>query len=186
MAGRRIAGATLEYVVRATNIGTVPAYAVVIRDDLAVPTPGYLTFVNGSYTMNGSTDGITVVGLAADRRLLDDLWRARSQGRTITLRFRAVLNANLAIGTRVTNTGRVYWNDPPQTCERERLHRRRRHGRRRHPERPRVARCQLQQGGRCHGTRARRLDRRALSKRPSRVLGDHGCDRYLSHQRRHT
>ncbi len=30
------------------------------------------------------------------------------------MRFRAVLNANLAIGTRVTNTGTVYWNDPDQ------------------------------------------------------------------------
>ena len=30
------------------------------------------------------------------------------------LRFRAVLDANLAVGTRVTNTGTVYWNDPAQ------------------------------------------------------------------------
>ena len=48
-------------------------------------------------------------------------------GRTILLRFRAVLDANLAVGTRVTNTGTVYWNDPAQTSERERLDRRRRH-----------------------------------------------------------
>ena len=39
-AGPPIAGATLEYVVRVTNIGTVPAYKVVIRDDLAVPHAG--------------------------------------------------------------------------------------------------------------------------------------------------
>ena len=35
-------------------------------------------------------------------------------GRAVTLRFRAVLNASLAVGTRVTNTGTVYWNDPAQ------------------------------------------------------------------------
>jgi uncharacterized repeat protein (TIGR01451 family)/fimbrial isopeptide formation D2 family protein len=109
------AGATLEYVVRATNSGTVPAYAVVIRDDLAVPNPGYLTFVNGSYTMNDSTDGITVVDslLTAD---FSTTYGALPPGGTVTLRFRAVLNANLAIGTKVTNTGKVYWNDPQQTA----------------------------------------------------------------------
>ena len=113
--GPAIAGATLEYVVRATNSGTVPAYAVVIRDDLAVPTPGYLTFVNGSYTMNDSTDGITVVDslLTAD---YSTTYGALQPGGSITLRFRAVLNASLAMGTRVTNTGRVYWNDPTQTA----------------------------------------------------------------------
>ena len=113
--GPAIAGATLEYVVKATNSGTVPAYAVVIRDDLAVPNPGYLTFVNGSYTMNDSTDGITVVDslLTADYSTTHG---ALPPGGSITLRFRAVLNTNLAIGTKVTNTGKVYWNDPQQTA----------------------------------------------------------------------
>ena len=55
---------------RGTNVGLVPAYHVVLRDDIAVPVPGYLAFVDGSYTMNGSTNGITVAGLAADRGLL--------------------------------------------------------------------------------------------------------------------
>ena len=41
---------------------------------------------------------------------------ALQPGRAITLRFRAVLDPNLAIGTRVTNTGTVYWNDPVQTA----------------------------------------------------------------------
>jgi uncharacterized repeat protein (TIGR01451 family) len=51
--GPALAGATLEYVVQATNVGTVPAYAVVIRDDIAVPMPGYLTFVDQSWTLDG-------------------------------------------------------------------------------------------------------------------------------------
>src|SRR5690606_9603089 len=55
--GPALAGATLDYVVQVTNVGTLPAYEVVIRDDIAVPQPGYLTFVDQSWTMNGATDG---------------------------------------------------------------------------------------------------------------------------------
>ncbi len=111
--GPALAGATLEYVVQATNVGTLPAIAVVIRDDIAVPTPNYLTFVDQSWTLNGATTGITVVGtlLTAD---YSTTYGPLQPGRAVTLRFRAVLNANLAIGTRVTNTGTVYWNDPAQ------------------------------------------------------------------------
>jgi uncharacterized repeat protein (TIGR01451 family) len=111
--GPAIAGATLEYVVQATNVGTLPAIDVVLRDDIAVPTPGYLTFVDQSWSLNGSTNGITVVGslLTAD---YSTTYGALQSGRDVTLRFRAVLNASLAVGTRVTNTGTVYWNDPVQ------------------------------------------------------------------------
>ena len=113
--GPAIAGATLEYNVGVTNVGTVPAYKVLLRDDIAVPQAGYLEFVNGSYTLNGATDGITIAGslLTAD---YSTTYGALQPGRTIILRFRAVLNANLAVGTRVTNTGMVYWNDPQQTA----------------------------------------------------------------------
>jgi uncharacterized repeat protein (TIGR01451 family) len=111
--GAALAGATLEYVVQVTNVALVPATAVVIRDDIAVPLPGYLSFVNSSYSLNGSTNGITVAGslLTAD---YSTTYGALQPGRTITLRFRAVLNASLAIGTRVTNTATVYWNNPAQ------------------------------------------------------------------------
>ena len=111
--GPALAGAMLEYVVQATNVGTVPAYAVVIRDDIAMPMPGYLSFVDQSWSLNGSTTGITVVGslLTAD---YSTTYGALQPGRTITLRFRAVLDPNLALGTRVTNTATVYWNDPAQ------------------------------------------------------------------------
>ena len=111
--GPAIAGATLEYVVQVTNAGVLPAYAVVIRDDIAVPMPGYLTFVDQSWSLNGSTNGIAVVGslLTAD---YSTTYGALQPGRAITLRFRAVLDPNLAMGTRVTNTATVYWNDPAQ------------------------------------------------------------------------
>jgi len=113
--GPALAGATLDYVVQVTNAGTVPAYQVVIRDDLDVPFPGYLAYVDQSATMNGSANGITVAGslITAD---FSTMYGPLLSGRSITLRFRAVLNPNLAIGTRVTNTGTVYWNDPVQTA----------------------------------------------------------------------
>ena len=113
--GPALAGATVEYVVQATNVGTLPVIDVVIRDDIAVPTPNYLTFVDQSWTLNGATTGITVVGslLTAD---YSTTYGALQPGRTATLRFRAVLDPNLAVGTRVTNTGTVYWNNPVQTA----------------------------------------------------------------------
>jgi hypothetical protein len=88
---------------------------VVLRDDIAVPQAGYLAFVNGSYLMNGSANGITVAGslLTAD---YSTTYGPLQPGRSILVRFRVVLNANLAVGTRVTNTGTVYWNDPTQTA----------------------------------------------------------------------
>jgi uncharacterized repeat protein (TIGR01451 family) len=113
--GPALAGSTLEYTVEVTNIGTLPAFFVVIRDDIAVPQPGYLEFVPGSWTLNGAAAGITVV----DSLLTADYSTGNGPlqpGRSVVLRFQAVLNANLAIGTRVTNTGTVYWNDPVQTA----------------------------------------------------------------------
>jgi uncharacterized repeat protein (TIGR01451 family) len=109
--GPALAGAMLEYVVQATNVGTLPAINVVIRDDIAAPMPGYLAFVDQSWSLNGATAGTTVVGtlLTAD---YSTTYGALQPGRTVTLRFRAVLDPNLAEGTRVTNTGTVYWNDP--------------------------------------------------------------------------
>jgi uncharacterized repeat protein (TIGR01451 family) len=76
-----------------------------------VPTPGYLTFVDQSWSLNGATDGITVVGtlLTAD---YSTTYGALQPGRAVTLRFRAVLDPNLGVGTRVTNTATVYWDDP--------------------------------------------------------------------------
>src|SRR5690606_40429888 len=113
--GPALAGSTLEYTILVQNVGIVPAYEVMIRDDIAMPTPGYLTFVDGSWTMNGSADGITVVDslLTAD---YSATYGALQPGRDITLRFQATLDPNLAVGTRVTNTATVYWNDPVQTA----------------------------------------------------------------------
>ena len=113
--GPAIAGATLEYVVGVVNIGAVPAYAVVIRDDVDMPVAGRLKLVDQSWTMNGSSDGVAVAGslLTAD---YSSVQGPLPPGRSIVLRFRATLYPNLPLGTRVTNTATVYWNDPVQTA----------------------------------------------------------------------
>jgi uncharacterized repeat protein (TIGR01451 family) len=110
--GPALAGATLEYVVQVTNIGAVPAYEVVVRDDLDA-TPGQLAYVPGSATLNGGTNGVVVAGQALTANY-STAFGPLDPGRTITFRFRATLDANLAIGTRVTNTATAYWNDPVQ------------------------------------------------------------------------
>jgi uncharacterized repeat protein (TIGR01451 family) len=114
--GPAVAGATLEYTVAVQNIAAVPAQYVVITDDLDTPTPGYLAYVDTSATLNGLPAGISVNGavLTAD-------YAAQSgplaPGASAVLRFRAVINPDLADGTRISNTGVVTWNDPPQTAE---------------------------------------------------------------------
>ena len=52
----------LEYVVTVTNIAAVPAPYVVITDDLDAAQTGYLTYVDQSATMNGSTAGVSFAG----------------------------------------------------------------------------------------------------------------------------
>ena len=60
--GTAMAGSTLEYVVTVRNIGTVPAFYVEIQDDLSVPNPNYLAYIDGTATMNGLAAGVTVNG----------------------------------------------------------------------------------------------------------------------------
>ena len=114
--GPALAGATLEYAVTARNIGAVPARYVVITDDLNAATPGYLTYVDQSATMNGLTDGVSVAGttITADYTTGNG---ALDPDETVTLRFRATINPTLSAGTTVTNTALVAWNDPSQSAE---------------------------------------------------------------------
>ena len=113
--GAALPGATLEYVVNVTNIAAMPATNVVITDDIGASASGQLTYVSGSATMNGSTSGVSVAGSAitADYAAVSGPLGA---GAGVVLRFRAVLNAGLATGTVVTNTGVVGWNNPTQTA----------------------------------------------------------------------
>jgi uncharacterized repeat protein (TIGR01451 family) len=108
-------GATLEYTVRVTNISLVPALYVVITDDLNMPVPGYITLVPSSATLNGVATGITVANqlITAD---YSTNYGPLAPQQVATLRFRAVINPALLDGTKITNTGTVKWNNPPQTA----------------------------------------------------------------------
>lgn len=108
-------GATLEYLVRVTNISLVPALYVVITDDLSVPIPGYLTLVPNTATLNAQTTGIAVNGqvITAD---YSTTYGPLLPQQSAFLRFRAVINPDLVDGTKITNTGTVKWNNPPQTA----------------------------------------------------------------------
>ena len=104
----------------------MPAINVVITDDLDASQPGQLAYVSGSATMNGSTAGVSFAGstITANYAAVSG---PLAPGAVVVLRFRAVLDAGLATGTVVTNTGVVAWNQPHTDGERQRLDHRRRH-----------------------------------------------------------
>ncbi|MGD8891385.1 MAG: hypothetical protein PVF94_00005 [Desulfobacterales bacterium] len=112
--GAAEAGGQLEYVIRATNISSLPATRVVITDDLSPPLGDQVTYVAGSGTLNGSSSGMTYAGtmLTAD---YDTQYGDLQPGASAVVRFRVQIDPTLAIGTTITNTGVVRWNDPAQT-----------------------------------------------------------------------
>ena len=113
--GAAEAGGQLEYVIRVTNIGSLPATRVVVTDDLNPPLGDQVTYVAGSGTLNGSPAGVTYAGgiLTAD---VDAQYGDLQSGASVLVRFRVQINSSLAIGTTITNTGTVRWNDPAQTA----------------------------------------------------------------------
>jgi uncharacterized repeat protein (TIGR01451 family) len=113
--GAAEAGSTVEYLVRVANIASVPAYYVVIYDDLDLPVAGQLTYVDQSATMNGLPDGVSFDGslLTADYFGVNG---PLQPGESIELRFRAVVEPTLPIGTPVTNIAEVRWNSPEQSA----------------------------------------------------------------------
>jgi len=113
--GPALAGSQLEYVVRVANIAAVPAYDVVITDDLSAAGPGWLAYVDPSAVMNGSATGVSVVGSLITASY-SAVYGPLQPGEAISLRFRATIDPGLAAGARVTNTGVVHWNDPVQTA----------------------------------------------------------------------
>jgi uncharacterized repeat protein (TIGR01451 family)/fimbrial isopeptide formation D2 family protein len=107
-------GSQLEYVIRVTNIGSLPATNVVVTDDLG-PLAGQVTYVAGSGRLNGSTAGVTYAGsvLTADYATQ---YGVLPPGATAAVRFRVAINPAVAIGTTITNTGVVGWNNPTETA----------------------------------------------------------------------
>lgn len=114
--GAAVAGTTLEYLVTVTNIAAIPAYYVVLNDDLDAVTPGYLAYVDQSATMNGLTAGVDVLGTTITADYFNE-YGPLLPGETVRLRFRAVINPNLADGTTVTNLVEVAWDDPTRYAE---------------------------------------------------------------------
>ncbi|HEV2476886.1 MAG TPA: SdrD B-like domain-containing protein, partial [Candidatus Dormibacteraeota bacterium] len=88
---------------------------VVITDNLNAAGAGALTYVAGTGTMNGSPNGVSVVGNVITASY-SATYGPLAPGGTIDLHFRATLGSTLATGTIVTNTGTVTWNTPPQTA----------------------------------------------------------------------
>src|SRR2546426_1971170 len=113
--GLAVPGATLDYLVHVTNTSANPVNPVVTTDNLNAAGAGALTYVAGSATMNGSPNGVSVVGNVITANYLAT-YGPLAPGGTIDLRFRATLGSTLAAGTIVTNTGVVTWNTPPQTA----------------------------------------------------------------------
>ena len=114
--GTAIAGATLEYTVTVQNVGNVPALYVLLRDDLDETDPGYLAYVDQSATLNGLPIGVSVAGQIITADYFTD-YGPLEPGEFVTLRFQATIDPNLLEGTTITNTARVYWDDPQQQAE---------------------------------------------------------------------
>src|SRR5215471_1258106 len=90
--GAALPGGQLDYLVHVTNTSTTPVTPVVITDDLSSAGAGRLTFVNPAPTMNGSTNGVTIVGslLTANYSAVNP---PLLPGQTIDVRFRAQIAA---------------------------------------------------------------------------------------------
>ena len=113
--GAAVPGAEVEYVVRVANVGAVPALNVVITDDLDVPQPGQLAYLDPSATMNGSAAGVGFAGSTITANYAA-VYGPLDPGEVVVLRFRAIVDPGLVDGTLVTNIGVVAWNTPTQTA----------------------------------------------------------------------
>jgi uncharacterized repeat protein (TIGR01451 family) len=105
----------LEYVLRVTNVGSLPATHLVITDDLNPPLGDQVIYVGASGNLNGVPAGVSYAGgvLSADYAAqYGDL----PPGAAAVLRFRVQIDPGLAMGTTITNTGLAHWNDPEQTA----------------------------------------------------------------------
>ena len=114
--GAALPGATLEYLVTVRNIGSTPALYVELYDDLDVPNPNYLAYVDQSAEMNGLTDGVVVNGNVIMADYFTE-YGPLLPGETVLLRFRAIINPNLVEGTTISNTAIVYWDDPQRQLD---------------------------------------------------------------------
>jgi uncharacterized repeat protein (TIGR01451 family) len=112
--GPPIPGSQLVYLISIVNSGAVPAYNIVITDDLNGSQPGQLAYINGSALMNGSASGVSFAGSTLTANY-GAVYGALAPGAIAMLTFRVTLNPNAVPGTKVINTALATWNRPPQT-----------------------------------------------------------------------
>jgi uncharacterized repeat protein (TIGR01451 family) len=113
--GRPVPGAQLNYLISVVNNGAVPAYSIVITDDLNGSQPGRLAYVNGSALMNGSPAGVSFSGSTITANY-SAVYGPLAPGAIFVISFRATLNPSLTPGTTVVNTAVASWNRPTQTA----------------------------------------------------------------------
>ncbi|MDT8420790.1 MAG: hypothetical protein RQ754_10185 [Desulfuromonadales bacterium] len=112
--GVAIAGGELEYLIRVTNIGSLPATNVVIRDDLT-SLSGVVTYVNNTGRLDGLPGGVDYAGGILNVNYAG-LYGDLQPGSEAVLRFRVQIDPALAIGTTISNTAQVFWNNPVQSA----------------------------------------------------------------------
>ncbi|QWV96935.1 DUF11 domain-containing protein [Geomonas nitrogeniifigens] len=112
--GAALPGSVLEYTVRATNIGQVPATGVVLTDDLTplLPQGSYLS---GSGVMNGSSNGVSYAAPVISAGY-GTSYGALAPGASVVLRFQVKLNATVASGSVVNNLAQASWDTPTQVA----------------------------------------------------------------------
>lgn len=110
-------GDQLEYVVTVQNVGTVPAYDVVVTDNLDSPVADQLNYVNGSATLDGATTGVNVTTVTPITITANygANYGPLNVGQSTVLRFRATLDSALASGTEVINEATVSWDGGAQS-----------------------------------------------------------------------
>lgn len=111
--GNAEAGSQLEYMIRVTNIGSLPGTNVVLTDDLA-PLLGQVAYIADSCLLDGASTGVMYANsmLTAD---YSSTYGELSPGAAAELRFRVQIDPLAEVGTTITNTGFVRWSDPAQS-----------------------------------------------------------------------
>ena len=112
--GPPIPGAQLVYLISIVNSGAVPAYNIVVTDDLNGAQAGQLAYANGSALLNGSAAGVSFAGSTITANY-GTIYGPLAPGAIVVLSFRVTLNPNAVPGTKVFNTAMATWNKPIQT-----------------------------------------------------------------------
>ena len=112
--GAALPGSVLEYTIRATNIGQVPATGVVLTDDLTPLFP-QASYVADSAVLNGSSNGVSFSAPVISANY-GASYGALAPGASVVLRFQARLNGTVASGSVVTNIAQASWDTPTQVA----------------------------------------------------------------------